>query len=930
MGKTDSAKLEAHKAHGTVTKGQWLARQVELALEHFDDQLWLEQNSDLVSPYFLGGDIIRDRKLANGADGRGRALQEFLRKAIKRHFTDQSNGSLGEFVNLIYLNRPEGLKLIEAAKKIGWAESTYAKKRKQVFHTLTEAIQQDARERLQRANTWATTNNVTRAQFVGREHALKLALNAIAERKTVGIQGIGGIGKTSLGHALAQCYGRSAPQRHPIFWHTFRAGLNDTLQSLMFSVGMFLHELGESSIWLHFCHARRRQFNPEQPDYVEMGTMLALEMLQMALARLSDNDIEPMFVLDEVDILQPSNPVHAVLLALIDGLCGETQTALNSPRMVLIGQQILSRHAVSLPLRGLEQTDLATWLRQLDINAGESDIQQLWQLTSGHPLMLNLFVNSLDRRQSLRPQIVALSESPSLAMLWERIRRHLSDAAIEAMQLLAVCHAPVPISNQYFPETVCQTLLLKDLVTISLDGRVLLLNPTLRQMLYRRIAEADRPTLHLKAALFYQDMGEYTAAAYQFVEAGRPEMAAHSLIAHKKIEVANGQANTMLALLQRIPQTTLRHETDQQALALLRSELLLYSGEPRQALQSFGTSNYAPSSLANGYAQRLQADTLAMLGRVDEALDQYRKGFDSLFELAGTQMMQISLRRGANYWHRLHDLTRAEVETRRARCQLEILEGNIRAYAGNNAPAITHYRTAIAYAEELGDEALQAAAHQELAHIAATNLDTQNAIGHYEMCDTLFANTGQSFCQWVTKGNMAYAYLCGQQYPAALPLAEETYTYMKTQNHHRYGVFFYAFSAATLAETHYYLNHIEQAERVANEALGLEDEFYSPMAQYVLAYILRDRQQFDLALDYCQQAIITLKDIQHADAWRVLARAYDALGEVQRSAGHAFESKRAFTHALNVYQQLGSKKECARIQHKINQFYALPVLGGGG
>ncbi|MCW1970303.1 MAG: hypothetical protein KIH69_019495, partial [Anaerolineae bacterium] len=840
------------------------------------------------------------------------------------------NGSLGEFVNVLYLNRPDGMKFVEAAKKIGWAESTYAKKRKQVFQTLTDAIQQDARERLQRASTWGTLGRATRSQFVGRDQTLRLALNAIAERKTVGIQGVGGIGKTSLGHVVAQYYGQQAPQRRPVFWHTFRAGLNDTLQSLMFGLGMFLHELGEPSIWLHFCHAHRRQFAPERPDYVEMSAMLALEMLQMALARLSENEIEPLFVLDEVDILQANHPMHAILLALIDGLCGEPQMAHHSLRMVLIGQQVLSRHAVSLPLKGLVPTDLAEWLRQLDIQASEGEIGQLWQLTQGHPLMLSLFINNLDRHQALLPQLVALSESPSLAMMWERIRRHLSEDALAAMQLLAVCHAPVPISNQYFPETVCQTLLLKDLVTISLDGRALLLNPTLRQMLYRRIAEADRSTMHLKAALFYEDMGEYTAAAYQFIEAGRPEMAAHGLIAHKKIEMANGQANTMLALLQRIPQTALGHETDQQALALLRSELLLYSGEPQQALQSIGTSRYAPSSLANGYAQRLQADTLAMLGRVDEALDQYRKGFDSLFELAGTQMMQISLRRGANYWHRLHDLTRAEVETRRARCQLEILEGNIRAYAGNNAPAITHYRTAIAYAEELGDEALQAAAHQELAHISATNLDTQNAIGHYEACDMLFANTGQSFCQWVTKGNMAYAYLCGQQYPAALPLAEEAYAYMKTQNHHGYGVFFYAFSAATLAETHYYLNNIEQAERVANEALGLEDEFYSPMAQYVLAYILRDRQQFDLALDYCQQAIATLKDIQHADAWRVLARAYDALGEVQRSAGYAFESKRAFTHALNVYQQLGSKKECARIQHKINQFYALPMLGGGG
>ncbi|MCW1968823.1 MAG: hypothetical protein KIH69_011995, partial [Anaerolineae bacterium] len=58
MSKIELATAVAQKAHNATAKGRWLARQVELALEHFSDQLWLEQNSDLVSPYFLGGDAV--------------------------------------------------------------------------------------------------------------------------------------------------------------------------------------------------------------------------------------------------------------------------------------------------------------------------------------------------------------------------------------------------------------------------------------------------------------------------------------------------------------------------------------------------------------------------------------------------------------------------------------------------------------------------------------------------------------------------------------------------------------------------------------------------------------------------------------------------------------------------------------------------------
>jgi hypothetical protein len=35
---------------------------------------------------------------------------------------------------------------------------------------------------------------------------------------------------------------------------------------------------------------------------------------------------------------------------------------------------------------------------------------------------------------------------------------------------------------------------------------------------------------------------------------------------------------------------------------------------------------------------------------------------------------------------------------------------------------------------------------------------------------------------------------------------------------------------------------------------------------------------------------------------------------------------RAFSRALTIYQQLGNKKEYARIQQKINQFYVLLQL----
>lgn len=96
------------------------------------------------------------------------------------------------------------------------------------------------------------------------------------------------------------------------------------------------------------------------------------------------------------------------------------------------------------------------------------------------------------------------------------------------------------------------------------------------------------------------------------------------------------------------------------------------------------------------------------------------------------------------------------------------------------------------------------------------------------------------------------------------------------------------------------------------------------MAQYVFTRIQSDKKHFEIAVEYCHQVIETLKDIQHADAWRVLTRAYDALGDINHFAMRIFD--RAFSRALTIYQQLGNKKEYARIQQKINQFYVLLQL----
>ncbi len=878
-------------------------------LENIGDEEWLRKQSPLASLFFTGPwvtNAIRQRQilLTNlpEVDIRLRAiwhhwealpkspLQRLIWEALCQLPQDLESQSQALLL-LTYFEEPRSRQraVIQA---LALGRSTYYRYLERAVTLLGDLVTQMLRPALQ----------LERPQprlLVGRTALLAHARRLLQAGRVLHLVGGGGLGKSSLGAELAAAWPADL-----VFWYTFRPGLTDHFEQLLFALAYFLHQQGSSSLWLHL------SANPAAAD---LGKSMNALRQQLAALRADPQATPPLLCFDEVDLLLPDalndRPEWRRLREFLEDLAKSDRAG--AP-MILIGQKLLLEPASGclITLTPLTYGDIAILLSQAGIELASDQQEQLWRYTSGNPLLLQLFLLLHRRGEPLSTTLAQLSAPLTLEWFLARLRHHLTPSELAVLHKLAVFDGGAPRDSWRSNRKALQALYDLGLANALGTDRIGL-HPALRSLIYQQLPTEQQRELHLAAAAIFAERARFTEAAHHYMLGDQPAMALWIWYAHRDQEIQQGQVGAANRIFRTLTPDRLPDEDDRRIYALLKAQLSGWSGENSEGLQTLATVSWPAHSPGAAQAHALRGELLTTLGDIDRALVEYRQSLHVVTALRQTQEIDLHLQVGRRHFTYLNDLGQARTEATLARFDLEILQGEIEDAAGNHRVARLHYTTALELADtvtsQLPNQHRLAKLHEALGILEARYGNLESAVVHIEAAGRYYRAAGNEICAvGVTNTNLSYAYLVKRRYAEVIPPAQVALAYFADRNH----PYWLALNETNLAEAYFYLGDLVNAEQHAQRALAREEPIVRPYCLYIIGHLRRVQERWPAAEQFCRDAIAEATALN--DPW-ALGPAWLALAHCLYSAGEADHAVRALQTTLDLYQRLGATAEIAHI-----------------
>lgn len=868
-------------------------QQVKLALEHYHQPDWLAANSPLADPFFLGESYIQALQLDAHAT-RVQVLQAELYKAtlalcgsaaptqgeaMEQVGYEEGGRYFSWLLCLNYLN----LHLPQNVRGPLRQSTIY----NDILHTsrathdrhLMMAIQQVSQHFLRQMQPISRPDQpVVPALLVGRTSERYSTLAALQKEKTVALIGAPGVGKSALGATVAAQWMSPA-----IFWFQIRPTINDRLDAFLLSLAHFLHKQGSSGLWQQLVADQGKVTN----------SAMALELARYDLSQLSQR---PLLCIDEMDLLaaageggQPAE--HTQLLEFISGLR-------TFAPILLMSRHCFFDSDLQLLLGGLTTVDCARWLEGAHISCTLADVEKMVKYTGGNPRLLELCLALHEAHQPLTATLAQLPQTPVLEAILGELWQRLGKVEQEIVQLLSVFRRPVPQMVTRISTRAIEPMLSSELIHRDSQSGIALL-PLLRDFVYQQLATGERRRLHQMAAQLRASLGDYTAAAYHFLHSAEYEEAVAVLHANIDTEIGRGQALAALHILQQLPAAQLS-PPHARLRSLTQAQLLRLTGGAEEALQSLGSLEWPTAESTTVDALHAQGYFYELTGDLDSALVKYDEALEQISGLLEKQA-QIMVQRGRIY-QRLRNMKQADEEARRVKFAAEKLQSIVQDELGNFTPARNHLWSALTIAEELDDETLIAESYFHLAIIEARQAKGEIALEYFNRALEYYARVGNQYQVERIRVNMVGMYVQAKCYAKAIETALPALDYFSRirSTEHLAGLY------ANMAEAHFYLNQLAQAQRFADLVLQQEEPHFAPYAFYTLGDVQRAQQNLAQAEGFYRQAIQLAQE--NADNY-MLAYALRRLGLLQLEQEQLGASQHAMQRALELFKTLGMKAE---------------------
>jgi tetratricopeptide (TPR) repeat protein len=843
-------------------------QQLIAALEHFQDPAWLEQHSPLAAPYFLSS-YLQELSDEGVLDEPGQALRALLRETAPAIAERSPQGTT--LVELLKLSYFRTVPVVQVCQDLNISRSTYYRYRRRAIAHLEEALIQRLKPALRLEAPPAITSDL-----LGRQSEIARCKEAMQSGMSIAITGSSGIGKTTLGALLAHDW-----RPEPVFWYTLRPALNDQLESLLFSLALFLQRMGRPGIWLQLVASRAD--GKVQPDYEVLLSQVRHEL------QIRENG-RALLCFDDIDLLQPLEiERHAQILGLIQGMHG-------SAPMLLMGQYTPAEPDLNQTLDGFSKAETRDLLARAETEISKDALDEVQTHTGGNPRLLNLLVGLLRTGESMEEVLARITASASIEFLLNRIHQRLSEDEQQVLEALSVFRQPAP-EDAWENQKALNGLIAKSLVLTNDRGMVELL-PAFRNVILHRLSPETREQLHLLAASLRADRGEYTAAAYHYIKGGLPEAATLLWYQNRRREIDQGQGSAALELFEGVSS----HHVSQQAremLVLLRSELRMYSGEYDEIKKDLYSTQWQ-TPLLKSRVMRLEGDMAYERSKFEMAIQKYSEGLETI-ESIGKEM--ILLRKALGRAHTLkRDMSVAWREALLAQYEVENLKGSIQSDRGNYDDALRYFGNALDLAIELEFTEGEGKTRNNLAWILMQRGDYDAAQEQWEHATKCYEKVGDISWQAGIKSNQAVAHIEKGNPDKAVPLLEDAMRVYESLEHER-GT---AIVNLNMAEAHLLLNRLDAAERYAWRAIENDEPLVMPATYNVLAEIMLGYGKLAEAETFCQKSL----ELSEANQDSVnLGYGWRTLGKIYLEQGKLEDAKLLLEKAVELFQEVELPKE---------------------
>ena len=841
----------------------------------------LGAQSVLAAPYFLGDYLLsQPAALQDQEVGRGNALRALLSAAASDLPTQHKRGDEYEqLLRLSFFQRRQQLDG-DVWDELGMARATYFRQRTAALEALESAV-------IRRVNPALRSERPQQPRFfTGREETISTCRAALMKAQSTGLAGPAGIGKTSLAaYVLAQLEAR------PVFWFTFHLGLNDQLSTLLFSLAHFLHGQGASGLWLQLVADRG------QIDLAVLPGLLRNELTAL-------QSEQPLFCLDDVDLLRPEIEAHEQILNFI-------QSFPKGYSLLLIGQTIPLVTDAFVWLDGLPTDAIGKILQNSGIALDSDQLHQLQGYITGNPRLLNLYMALHASGESLAVALAKLTAAPSLEALLNRVWLRLTDLERTILLQMSVYRRPVPADVWSEPSARATLARLGERQLVQGDrlGGVALL-PAYRQILYDSTPMEVRESLHLEAAAVRTLRGEFTAAAYHFAKAGRPGQALQTWYPHRYTEIDQGQASAALHVFEEISRNQLPERIDQELLSLIRGELQKLLGNYQQAQETLQAITWRTPRLS-ALARRLIGDIAELSGELETARIVYAEGLSLIGNMLETELVLFHRDLG---WiqRRRKSLEEAWDEAQRAQCEVEYLKGHICRDRGQFAQATQHYLQALQLAQDLKMVDSEAKTRNVLAAVLIKQGRFAEAEAHFQQAYQAFQRLGKVLSVASVSVNQAVACLLDERLSDAIAYAEKARTIFE-QIQHPYGI---ATAYQALAEAYLANGDLDDATVYAWKAVETEESAIIPDALRVIGEIYRERGAFDQAMHYLSQSLEMARE--NEDKY-LEAYTLRALAKLNLQQANDRDSEAYLQRAMEIFDEIGLSYEAERSRQLLPQ-----------